>query len=84
MAKIETEAMQTWSTKINSLNDEALDILSTLENNINELNNYWDGNSSNNFITATKTITTKAKDYHNNMKKMSDLLIETTNRMNNQ
>lgn len=84
MAKIETEAMQTWSTKINSLNDEALDILSTLENNINELNNYWDGNSSNNFINATKTITTKSKDYHTNMKKMSDLLIETTNRMNNQ
>lgn len=84
MAKVETESMQKWSNRMSLLNDKALEILETMESNLKDLNNYWDGNSSNSFVNATLSLTTKVKGYHNDMKKMPSILLETINKMNNQ
>lgn len=84
MSKIETNTMQDWSNRINTLNQEAKELLTTMEENIKKLEECWDGNSSNSFINATLSLTSKAIDHHITMKETSNILNEIVNRMNEQ
>ncbi len=84
MAKVSITSMNNWSTKMNTLNEAADGLLDSINENLKELENYWSGDAENAAINATFALTSKAKEYHNNMTKVSNFLIETANTMSNQ
>lgn len=82
--KVNLQTMNDWSSKLNTLNNEATNLLSTIETSLNELDGYWDGNSADTAITESKKLINKAKDYHTNMKDVSNFLVKVAETMNNQ
>lgn len=82
--KVNLQNMNDWSSKLDTLNNEAANLLATIETDLNELDGYWDGNSADKAIEANKELINKAKDYHTKMKDVSNFLIKVAETMNNQ
>lgn len=82
--KVNLQSMNDWSSKLDTLNSEATDLLNTMESTLNELDGYWDGTSADATIEANKELINKAKDYHTKMKDVSNFLIKVAETMNNQ
>ena len=73
---IEKDTLQNWAVQMTELNNEALDIISKIEAEVNNLNNYWQGNSANGFNKVNSDLITEAKKYHENMKSIEKMLNE--------
>jgi uncharacterized protein YukE len=57
-----------WANQINNLNDDALNILSGFQAEIDDLDNYFKGNFATGFINGSTKFVGKAKGVHNTMK----------------
>ena len=66
---IEKDTLQKWAVQMTALNNEALDIISKIEAEVNNLNNYWQGNSASGFNKVNS-------DLYENMKSIEKMLNE--------
>ena len=81
---VELDALANWSTQMESINEQAISVLYTFTSTVQELENYWVGNSATGFLNASEKLMTRAKNYHNKMKSTSDFLIEVARTMENE
>jgi len=81
---VELDALANWSTQMESINEQALSVLDTFTSTVQELENYWVGNSATGFLNASEKLMTRAKTYHDKMKSTSDFLIEVARTMENE
>lgn len=81
---VETDALASWSSEMNSINENAVSTLESFESTIKDLDNYWQGNSADGFKNATTALITTAKNKHNSMKNVSAFLNEVIVAMQNQ
>lgn len=74
---IEKDALSLWGTQMTRLNDDALDIISSIEEEVKSLNeHYWQGNAANGFAQVMNDLIADAKIYHNKMKDIEKMLKE--------
>jgi len=78
---VELDALANWSTRMESINKEAKTILESFTSSVNDLEQYWVGNSATGFLNASEKLMTRAKTYHDQMKNTSDFLIEVARTM---
>ena len=71
---VETDVLYGWSAEMNSINESAISVLESFVTTLEELDNYWLGESATGFKNATNSLMTTAKSYHNNMKNVSAFL----------
>ena len=69
-----------WANQINNLNDDALNILSGFQAEIDDLDNYWKGNFAHGYIDDCGKFTQKAKNCHNAMKAVPEFVKEYINK----
>ena len=78
---VELDTLANWSSRMETINTEAVSVLDTFTSTVNELEQYWVGNSATGFLNASEKLMTSAKTYHNKMKSTSDFLIEVARTM---
>ncbi len=82
---IESETLIAWGNRMAELNKDALDIVSSIEKEVQSLTeNDWKGNASEGFARTMKNLTTDARIYHNKMKDIEKMLNEVVITAENQ
>lgn len=71
---VELDALANWSSRMNTINQEALSLLESLDSTIKDIDNYWVGSSATGFRNASDKLISNAKRCHNNMKDLPRLL----------
>lgn len=77
----EISALNNWSTKLNKLNQDAIDILDNIDKEIDKVENAWVGNASKGFMDSCESLITIAKNYHTGMKETDAFLVTVANHM---
>ncbi len=78
---VELDALANWSTRMESVNRDAIAELDKFTSTVRDLDQYWVGNSAAGFLNASEKLMTRAKTYHNQMRSTSDFLIEVARTM---
>lgn len=74
---IETDTLNLWGAQITKLNNDSLDIISSIEKEVKSLNEYyWQGNAASGFTQVMNDLIDDAKIYHNKMKDIEKMLKE--------
>ncbi len=81
---VETDALAGWSSEMTTINESAISVLESFETKLQELDNYWMGNSATGFKNATTELMTTAKNCHTSMKNVSSFLNEVIITMENE
>ena len=81
---VEIDALVSWESEMNSINENASLILENFSTAIKDLDNYWHGNSAEGFKNATTALIAVAKNKHNSMKNVSAFLNEVIVSIQNQ
>lgn len=83
-AYVELDVLNSWSSQMENINEQAIAVLDSFTTTVRELENYWMGNSATGFLNASEKLMTRAKIYHNKMKSTSNFLIEVARTMDSQ
>ncbi len=81
---IEKDVLQAWGAKMTQLNNDAIDIMDSIQQEVKTLNEYWKGNAADGFTNVTNDLVADGKEYHNKMKNIENMLIEIVNTAENQ
>ena len=81
---VELEALRTWKEKMSSLGDSTEQALTKYENDIKKLDECWIGNAAEGFKRVNNDLVTFARNYHNSMKDVEELLTTVSNTVSNQ
>lgn len=69
-----------WGNSINNLNNDANEILKAYEQTVDDLDNYWKGNFASGFINDSAKFTQKAKNCHEAMKAVPEIVKDIINK----
>lgn len=81
---VDLDALQTWKEKMQSLGDTTEQALAKYESDIKELDEYWVGNAAEGFKKINNDLVAFARNYHNSMKDVEELLTTVSNTVSNQ
>ena len=81
---VELEALRTWKEKMSSLGDSTEQALTKYENDIKKLDDCWVGNAAEGFKKINNDLVAFARNYHNSMKDVEELLTTVSNTVSNQ
>lgn len=81
---VDLDALQTWKEKMQSLGDTTEQALAKYESDIKKLNECWVGNAAEGFKKINNDLVTFARNYHNSMKDVEELLTTVSNTVSNQ
>lgn len=81
---VDLDALQTWKEKMQSLGDTAEQALTKYESDIKKLDECWVGNAAEGFKKINNDLVAFARNYHNSMKDVEELLTTVSNTVSNQ
>lgn len=81
---VDLDALQTWKEKMQSLGDTTEQALAKYESDIKKLDECWVGNAAEGFKKINNDLVTFARNYHNSMKDVEELLTTVSNTVSNQ
>ena len=81
---IEKDALKGWGTQMTQLNNEAVDILNSIQQEVKNLNEYWKGHAAEGFTKVTDDLVLEGKNCHNKMKNIEKMLMEVVITAENQ
>ena len=81
---VDLDALRTWKEKMQSLGDTTDKALTKYENDIKKLDDCWIGNAAEGFKRVNNDLVTFARNYHNSMKDVEELLTTVSNTVSNQ
>ncbi len=73
---IEPDALTSWKNQMKQLNDEALNIIDSIEREVKLTTNYWDGNAAEGFTNKMNDLIKDGKGYHNKMKDIEKMITD--------
>lgn len=79
----ELSALTDWSSKLNRINEEAIDILNNIDSEIKKVEDAWVGNAAKGFVESSDKLIKIAKNYHAGMKETDTFLVTVANHMQN-
>lgn len=71
---VELNALEMWSSRMNSINTEAIEILNKLDSVVKNSEDCWVGTSASSFRKASDELISNAKRCHTNMSDLPKLL----------
>ena len=81
---VDLDALQTWKEKMQSLGDTTEQALAKYESDIKKLDECWVGNAAEGFKKINNDLVAFARNYHNSMKDVEELLTTASNTVSNQ
>lgn len=81
---VDLDALQTWKEKMQSLGDTTEQALAKYESDIKKLDECWVGNAAEGFKKINNDLVTFARNYHNSMKDVEELLTTVSNTVSDQ
>ena len=81
---VDLDALQTWKEKMQSLGDTTEQALAKYESDIKKLDECWVGNAAEGFKKINNDLVTFARNYHNSMKDVEELLTTVSTTVSNQ
>ena len=81
---VDLDALQTWKEKMQSLGDTTEQALAKYESDIKKLDECWVGNAAEGFKKINNYLVAFARNYHNSMKDVEELLTTVSNTVSNQ
>lgn len=81
---IERDTLISWGNQMTQLNNEAIDIMDSIDAEVKSLTNYWKGDAADGFTETMNNLIADGKMYHNKMKDIEKMLTEITVTAENQ
>ncbi len=78
---VNTASLESWSTRMSSINTEAMGCLSDFTNLANGLSDSFEGTSAESFLSSTNEFIKEARTRHAKMQNLDAFLIEVINTM---
>lgn len=82
--KVTSDSLLSWKSEMSKLNDEAVDIVQSIENDLTKLNDSWKGESADGFETTMENTLKTIISYHNQMGNVENSLSTIVSTMENQ
>ncbi len=73
---IDKDTLKNWGTEMTRLNNEAIDILNSIEREVKNLGDYWQGNAATGFNNVVNNLIEDGKNYHTKMQNVENMLNE--------
>lgn len=81
---IEKDVLKAWGAQMTQLNNDAIDIMNSIEQEVKRLSEYWKGNAADGFTNVSNDLVTDGRNYHNKMKDIEKMLNEVVITAENQ
>ena len=81
---IEKDVLNAWGVQMTQLNNDAIDIMNSIQQEVKILNEYWKGHAADGFTKVTNDLVTEGINCHNKMKNVEKMLMEVVITAENQ
>ncbi len=81
---VDTEALQSWSSQLQSINSKSIDILDSFKTAVNDMNQVWEGNSAEGFYATVEELLGMSIEKHKEMQHVDRFLLNVVDVMNKQ